>query len=317
MESATPTAQAAAEVVWRQLGKDVAQITRFPTGLANVVYDVLTTDGTALVVRLVRVGEGARFAGAVYWHERLAPLGVPLPRLIAHDAAPAQGDFPYMIIERLPGTDLGVVYPDLTATQKQGLARQIVAIQRAAATLPDGPGFGYARSYADSLHRSWAAVLRANLAQSRRAIERAALVDPRVVERVTAKLPTYDLYLARVQPHLFLDDTTTKNVLIAGGRLSGIVDVDVVCFGDRLLTPALTQMALLSRGHDTDYIRSWCDELDLSGEQERILTLYTAHFCVGFLAELGQPFNKEVAETIEAGTVERLLAILDSLLARC
>ena len=115
----------------------------------------------------------------------------------------------------------------------------------------------------------------------------------------------------------FLDDTTTKNVLISGGRLSGIVDVDVVCFGDRLFTPALTRMALLSRGYATDYIRYWCDELDLSGEQERILTLYTAHFCVGFLAELGQRFNKEAAETVEDGMVERLLAILNRLLADC
>ena len=317
MNDAIPTAQAAADVVRRYLGKEPMRVTRFPTGLANHVYEVVTADGETIVVRLARAGDGARFAGAAYWYARLAPLGVPLPRLIAHEVAPLRCAFPFMLIERLPGTDLGVVYPDLSTEQKRALARQIVAIQRTAATLPDGPCFGYARSYDDTLHRSWVALLHANLAQSRRAIEQAGVVDPRVVERVMAKLAPYSPYLTRVRPYLFLDDTTTKNVLIAEGRLSGIVDIDVVCFGDRLLTPALTQMALLSRGYDTDYIRYWCDELHLSSEQERILTVYTALFCVGFLAELGQRFNKEVADEVEAGTVQRLLAILDELLARC
>lgn len=312
-----PTEQAAVEVVWQYLGLKTAQATRFPTGLANIVYDVVTTDGTALVVRLARTGDGTRFAGAAYWYGRLAPLGVPLLRLIAHDAAPRQGEFPFMLIERLPGTDLGFVYPDLSTEQKRELARRIAAIQRTVATLPAGPGFGYARSYDDRLHRSWVELLHANLTQSRRAIERAAIVDPRVVERARAKVAPYGNYFARVQPRPFLDDTTTKNVLIADGQLSGIVDVDVVCFGDPLFTPALTQISLLNRGYDTDYIRFWCDELHQTVEQTCILTLYTALFCVDFLAELGQPFNKEVADNVAEGTVQRLLAILDDLLARC
>lgn len=95
----------------------------------------------------------------------------------------------------------------------------------------------------------------------------------------------------------FLDDTTTKNVLIDQGQLSGIVDVDTVCFGDPLLTPALTQMALLKSAFDTDYISFWAEALLLNLGGRRHLALYTAIFCVIFLSELGQQFNKEAFRT--------------------
>ena len=317
METRTPTAQAAADVVRRYLGNEPVRVARFPTGLANYVYDVVTADGGNVVVRLARAGQGARFAGAVYWHGRLAPLGVPLPRLLRHDVAPADATCPFMLIERLPGQDLAFAYPDLSAAQKRALARRIVAIQRAASTLPPGPGFGYAGSYDDRLHPTWAALLEADLARNLRRIREAALLDTRFAGQVRAKLAAYAPYLARVTPRAFLDDTTTKNVLIHDGRLSGIVDVDVVCFGDPLLTPALTQMALLSRGYDTAYIWYWCEELDLRAEQGRVLALYTALCCIGFLGELGQRFNKDVAPPVEEDAVRRLVGILDELLTRC
>ncbi len=310
-------AQIAANIVERQFGKAPTHVTRFPTGLVNYVYDVALANGERVVVRLGRAGNGAHVASAVYWHRQLRPLGVPLPRLLGYDTAPAEGAFPFMLLERLPGRDLEFAYPTLSLAQKRALARRIVAIQRAAAVLPAGPGFGYARSYTDKLHPTWAGLLEADFRQNLRRIEAAALVDLRAADQVWAKLAAYAPYLARITPRLFLDDTTTKNVLIHNGHLSGIVDVDVVCFGDRLLTPALTQMALLSRGYDTDYIRYWCEELDLRDEQERVLTLYTALFCVGFLGELGQQFNKDTVEKIEADRIQGLLDILGDLLARC
>ena len=106
-------------------------------------------------------------------------------------------------------------------------------------------------------------------------------------------------------------------MLVHEGRLSGIVDIDAVCFGDPLLTPALTQMALLSRGHDTEYVADWCAELGLGAEHRTILTLYTALFCVNFLGELGHRFNQDRSEPVDADRVSHLLDVLNTLLARC
>src|SRR5262249_24774575 len=156
--------------------------------------------------------------------------------------------FPVMVLERLPGRDLALDYAGLTADQKRALAAALVAIQRRVGTLPPASGFGFDTSYTDAgLQTSWLDVVLAELERSRQRIAAAGVVDVRHVERVSGRVEAYALYLRAVEPHPFLDDLTTKNVLIHQGRLSGVVDTDCVCFGDPLFTVALTWMALLSR----------------------------------------------------------------------
>ena len=123
--------------------------------------------------------------------------------------------------------------------------------------------------------------------------DRSGVVDAEIDERVRARLGCFDGYLNRIEPVPFLHDTTTKNVIIDGGRPTGIVDVDTICFGDPLFTLSLTRMALLAHGNDTDYIDHWERHLNLTPEQHRASLLYTAIHCVAFLSELGQPFNSD------------------------
>lgn len=315
VDQRVPTEHDAVALVQRHLSRAVRAIRRFPTGLANYVYDVRTDDDQAIVVRMNRPGRGAHFASAVYWHRRLVPHGVPLPRLLHYDAAPGPGAFPFMIIERLPGGDLGVEYPNLSAGQKRAVAARMATIQRAVGALPSGPGFGYARSYDDrDLHPTWLAVLHAALERSRERIGEIGAVDPGLVGRVAAKLPAYARYFAAVEPRPFLDDTTTKNVLVHEGRLTGIVDVDNVCFGDALLTPALTEVALRSGGHDSDYVRYWASELQLGTEQQAVLNLYAALFCIDFLSEIGQRFNQDTPAPTDPAWVARLVGLLETFL---
>lgn len=316
MEAPTPTPAIAAAIVRERLGREVLAIERFPTGLKNWVYAVRLAGGDEVVARLNRPGQGGHFAAAIRWQRLLAPRGVPLPTLLDHDADPPGGGCPYMIIERLPGRDLGEVYPLLSAGQKRVIASRIAAIQTRVGGLPNGPGFGFASGYDDTtLHRTWLDLLRADLAHSRARIATAGLVDPADVDLVAARLSDQIVYLDSVPPRPFLDDTTTKNVLVHEGALVGIVDVDCICFGDPLFAVALTRMALLSRDFDTDYIDYWCATLDLRDEQRVALGLYTALFCVGFLGEFGQSFNREVAAPSSAGQIARLVAILHELTA--
>ena len=108
---------------------------------------------------------------------------------------------------------------------------------------------------------------------------------------------------------------TTKNVIIHEGRLSGIVDVDMVWFGDPLFPVGLTRMALLNLDYNPDYIGYWCEHLHLGGIQRQILTAYTALFCVNFMSEIGQKFNREDPITADPAQVEKFYSLLDKLLA--
>jgi hypothetical protein len=170
-----PTEQDAVAIAERFVGEPAREVSRFPTGLANWVYDVVLASGRRLVVRIGAPGAAAAMRGAQYWSRTLRPLGVPLPALL--EAGEREGS-PYLVLERLPGSDLGLVYRGLTAEQKRGIAAGVVEIQRKVASLPEGPGFGYvAHPDGPFPHRSWAGVPRASLEHGHRRIRKAGVFD--------------------------------------------------------------------------------------------------------------------------------------------
>src|SRR5205823_5275221 len=82
------------------------------------------------------------------------------------------------LMQRLPGTDLGAIYPTLTRQEKYRLASRLVAIQERVRSLPPGSGFGYAQSYDDpSLHRSWLEVLLAHQQRSRQRLRQSGVAS--------------------------------------------------------------------------------------------------------------------------------------------
>lgn len=309
-----PFGRVARQIVEDFTEKSVSSIKRFKTGLAHYVYDVRCEDGRAIVARLAQPGHENSLAGGVFWSERLRPLGIPLPELLGYDLTRQKYECGYMLLERLPGRDLGLVYSDLTVEQKRTLAHEIASIQGIVNNLPSGPGYGYATGYDAALKKSWTEVVYGELGKHGAHIRQAGVFSPEVVDRIEKALAHFNGYFQEIAPVPFLDDTTTKNVLIANGKLSGIVDVDAVCFGDPLFVVGLTNMALLSAGHTTDYIEFWCEELNLDETKRRVLRVYTALFCVIFMGEIGQRFNQDEPIAADPMLVERYKTILDNLL---
>jgi len=316
LEDLAPAPADAAAALAAALGLRARAVTRFPLGLAHYVYDVTTDQGAQVVVRLTRRAHAEAFRGAVAWSERLRSVGVPLPRLLFSDPAGASNGFPVLIMERLPGSDLGLVYRSLSADAKRELAARLVDIQQRVASLPAGRGFGYGQREDDPrLVPTWQAVLDQHLDRSRERLVAAGLVDPAIVDRVAARLRTDAATITQVSPVCFLDDTTTKNVLVHQGQLSGIVDVDSVCYGDPLRTVALTRMSLLASGDDTVYTDAWTAALELSPARWRLFDSYTAMYGVDFLSELGQRFNRDAPLAASDAHAQRLVTIVDRLLA--
>lgn len=68
-------------------------------------------------------------------------------------------------------------------------------------------------------------------------------------------------YLDKVRPIPYLDDISTKNLLIYEGKLSGIIDIDWMGFGNMLTFVAMTKVALLNMNSDTKYIDYLLDEI--------------------------------------------------------
>lgn len=314
----TPGAEHARAVAAAYSGRGVAGVRRFPEGLCHFVFEVVLEDGALLVVRLARPENERLLAGAVFWEERLRTAGVPVARILEADLEKRRCPFAYLILERLEGADLGEVYPELTAGGKVVLAGRMAALQRAVATLPLCRMYGDAPSYAEpGAHGSWESVVAANIATCRGRVQGNPLLRGADIDRLDAAAAALKADFAGVEARAFLDDATTKNVIVtADGRLSGIVDVDTVCFGDPLFALALTRAAFAKLGYDSVYTDVWAEALGLGAKGRRRLSFYTALFAAILLSEHGLRFNRDTDVEIERGGVGRLRAIFDGELGR-
>lgn len=136
-----PSEADAIAIVGAALGREPRRVDRFRNGLAHYAVDV-DCGNSRVVARLGRPGE--RVATAA-WH-RLQEAGVPVPEVLAAGGKP----FPYLILERLAGTDLGDVYDTLEDAENRRVAGGTRCCRAGlGATLKLLPGYGYARSYDD------------------------------------------------------------------------------------------------------------------------------------------------------------------------
>jgi Ser/Thr protein kinase RdoA (MazF antagonist) len=315
----TPTEQDAITIVQTMLQRSVHKVQRFPTGLCHYVYAVATDDQQEVVVRIARPETEALLAGGVFWSRLLRPLGAPLPALLYADLEATIVPFAFMLLERLPGLDLGHVYRHLSRAEKGSIAAELARIQvKISQSLPPGNGFGCTTSLLQPLpHRTWMEFIEQSLLDSQQKLAQVGVMDPGHTERVWQRLSRFRAYLDQVAPTPFLDDITTKNVLVHNGQLSGIVDVDEISYGDPLFVVAQTQMPLLKAKEGLDYIAAWTDCLQLTPEQHRVLQFYTAVCCVNFMSELDQTFNKGLPEPADEAMVQHLTHVLDDLLEMC
>ena len=299
-----PDQLVASRAAEKALGCKTTSVRRFTTGNHHYVYDVFLDDGRNVVVRMTTPDELESMQGALVWNRRLRDLGLPLPTIYYSDL---EGEFPFLLMERFPGRDLGFEIGHMTQEELRELARQLMAFQKIVADLPSAGRFGYATQPEKASAGNWVEVLNKSISRSRRRIESAGIVDVSCLKKVEDLMAACHKQLQSIAPIPFLHDITTKNVIVANGKLTGIVDVDSLCYGDPLFHVALTRMALLSDGSDMQYIDFLLDEFGPYSED--LLRLYTVERCIGFLSELGQSFN---GNTI-AATAERQ-AHLESIL---
>jgi aminoglycoside phosphotransferase (APT) family kinase protein len=282
-----PNAQLAAKIAARVIDHAPDQVRRFTTGARHYVFEVAFADRPPVVVRIGSTSAQSDMAGAVYLSGLLRPRGVPLPAILAQDI---RAEFPWLVLERLSGTDLGEVIDTLSDGQLDQIAAEVARAQAATGEVGTAGRYGYGVLPDQAPHPTWSRVLDDNLARSRRRITSAGLFDVGLVDLVEARLAAFRDVVDEIKATAFLHDVTTRNVIVnAGGELSGIVDVDDLCFGDPRYPAALTLAVLMARGHPAHYVSAW---LCHAGHQDdRIFRLYVSVFLLDLMSEHGQKFN--------------------------
>ncbi len=252
-------------------GRDVGRMVHQAYGHGNLVF-LLPDLEPPLIAKTSWASDG--FLETAANVEILSRVGVPTPEVV--DRFFADG-LAVLLLKWIPGRDLGHELTGMTVHEKRELAAEIVAIQGRVGTLPLGVGYGYSAIRVPGSFGCWADV-----------VERDLLATlPEYHEELSLRFEDCRGYLEAVPATPFLDDITVKNVIVDGGRLAGIVDLDLICYGDPLYWLALTECTVLldvgdgAADYSAELKRLWGS---LDG---RALGLYRSIFAAQFLSRGG------------------------------
>ena len=302
-----PNEEIASQALERVMGCLVKSIKRFTTGNHHYVYDAFLSDSRNIVIRMTIPQEREAMRGALDWNTRLVIAGLPMPNIYHADI---EYHFPFLIMERFPGRDLAYEISAMNEKDLRVLAKQLMNYQRIVGGFENCGRYGYAISSKEAKFTSWSDVISHSIERSRKRIQSSHFVNENCMKKVEELFSACQGQLEGVKSTPFLHDITTKNVIISEGKLSGIVDVDNLCYGDPLFHIALTRMALLSDGSDARYIDFLLEEHGPYSKD--LFRLYTIEHCIGFISELGQPFNGNLVPATQRRK-EFLEAILSAL----
>jgi aminoglycoside phosphotransferase len=305
-----PSAEMAAAIAGQVTGCLPETVSRFTTGVRHYVYEARFAGRPPVVVRIGSATAHSEIAGAIYLSKLLRPRGVPLPAILAEDV---QSGFPWLVLERLPGTDLGAVIGNLTDTQLDRIAARVAQAQSVTSETGSVAGrYGYAVKPDQGPHSTWSQVLEAHLGRSRRRIASAGLFDVAAADIVERELGVMGGEIDAIVSTPFLHDTTIKNVIVtAEGGVSGIVDVDDLCFGDPRYAAALTLAALTAQRGPLQYVSAWLRHA--RWPDDRLFRLYVTLFLLDLMAEHGLVFNGNQRSSSPQARAELEQSFYDSL----
>lgn len=277
--------------------KNVVQIERCSAGIGNYVY-IVSTGAEKFILRCSKTEDA--YKDTVYWLNKLSVCGIPIPVVVSEGK---YRGYSYLILSYLPGDDLGNVYWKLKDSEKRQIAKEAAMIQRKVSGLAVPADAGW----------TWNSFVDEMLNRAEERIKRKHYFDIRKIDIIRNLQQEVQEYLDRVRPTPYLDDISTKNLLIYEGRVSGIIDIDWMGFGDVLTFAAMTRVALLNMDLDTKYVDYLLEELRPDAAGYKAFVFYCLIYCVDFMGERGMQFLDKTIP-VDEGIVRRLDGIFDILM---
>lgn len=277
--------------------RSVVQIERCSTGIANYVF-VVSTATEKFVLRCSK--DTNAYKDGIFWLDKLSACEIPIPTILSQGKYKG---FSYLILSYLYGDDIGHVYGQLNDCEKKQIAREVVAIQRKVSRL----------DVVTDTQWTWNNIVEGMLNRAEERIKRNRYFDAAKVTITRNLQPEIQEYLNVVQPIPYLDDISTKNLLIYKGKLSGIIDIDWIGLGDMLTFVAMTKVALLNMDLDTQYVDYLLDEIRPNAIEYKAFIFYCLIFCVDFMGERGMQFLDKMIPVNET-IIKRLNGIFDILM---
>ena len=277
--------------------KDVVQIDRCSVGIGNYVF-VVSTAAEKFILRCSK--EKDAYKDTVYWLDKLSVCEIPIPTILSEGK---YKDYSYLVLSYICGDDIGSVYYKLNDSEKKQIAKEVVAIQRKIPRMDVQVDEEW----------TWNVFIGEMLDRAEERIKTKHYFDVNKIHIIKKLQQEIQGYLDQVQPIPYLDDISTKNLLIYEGKVSGIIDIDWMGFGDMLTFVAMTKVALLNMDLDTKYIDYLMDEIHPNKIEYKAFVFYCLVYCVDFMGERGMQFLDK-AIPVNGSIIKRLNDIFDILM---
>lgn len=274
--------------------RNVFQIERCSVGIANYVF-IVSTATEKFILRCSKDEDA--YKDTVYWLNKLSVCEISIPIVVSKGK---YGEYSYLILSYIPGDDIGNVYYKLNDSEKKQIAKEVVEIQRKVSKI----------DISIDSEWTWNSVVDETLNRAEGRIKRKNYFDINKIYIIKKLQQEIQEYLTRVRPIPYLDDISTKNLLIYEGKLSGIIDIDWMGLGDMLTFVAMTKVALLNMNLDTKYIDYLLDEIHPNTVEYKAFVFYCLIYCVDFMGERGMQFLDKTIPVNES-IIKRLNDIFD------
>ena len=270
---------------------------RCAVGIGNEVY-IVECETEKYIFRCST--EENAYAETIRWLTQLSILDIPIPKVLFYGA---YEEYQYLILNFIEGEDIGLIYTSLTIAEKKQIAKEVMEIQRKVV---------HQRLDFAENSWSWQDFVNEMLDRAEERIAANGYFDRNKVEQVREKISVLDEYFSRIKPVAYLDDISTKNLLIHNGKVSGVIDIDWMGIGDNLTFIAMTYVALRNMEYETDYVEYLLEERSCTEEERKAFLFYCLMFCVDFMGERGMQFGDKKIEVNDV-VIDRLNRIYEEL----
>jgi aminoglycoside phosphotransferase (APT) family kinase protein len=272
-------------------------IRRISIGISNEVYEV-GLEGKSVIIRM---SPDVRFLMGSHDHiPQFKALGIRVPDILFEDYSKNEIPLNYQIQTKIEGHDLGEVIQTLSDEQLKELAQVIANIFNKVKTIPSSEKFGVIWGGGENeLSDSWTKRMQIWLEESKERGKKTGVMDGEM-ETIGQRLyERYKAYFSSVMPATYYGDISSNNVMIQNGAFNGLVDLDGLTQGDPLEAVGRIKLSWHGTPHGDFYSKAVMDELGLSSEQRKIVTVYALLNQIAWACDNGIQLNQNTTAKVD------------------
>lgn len=297
------------KILEKHFNEKPLKIERMVTGICNEVYIAEYPD-RKVVVRMNT--EARKLLGTEKNINLFKSLGIKVSNILASDYTKTDIPFAYQVLTYLEGKDLGQVIEFMTDDELRDFARETANIFKKLSTIPTNGKFGWVGADENSTIDSWAKIIKADKIEERN--KKTEVVGDDLVKKEKELYQKYLSYFNSVKSTMYFDDMSSKNILVHDGKFAGLIDLDDLMYGDPLETVGAIKTSWYGTHYGEVYANAVQDELNLSIEQRKMVTVYAILNRILWLSEKGIKFNENTSTEIDWEKVEKDKEVINGLL---